>query len=143
MTKQEIINEIAALPYVGEMLSLESVHNSLPAGTFLYRQGVIVIDTVENVAKEHAYYFYVIDEGEATEAAYYNSKRPENPNQTKHWLEEKYQSQIDQRNGTVVESGDNWIVVTGYEEDGTTGEMVKKTWFVKEVDGTPTIKLVK
>ncbi len=143
MTKQALIASLQALDHVEMLLDLTIVSGALPADADLYRQGAIIVDPANSIAQETAFYFYVLYEGTENEVAYHREAPPTNPFKTAHWLADKYKSQIDERNGVIVESGDNWIVVTGYEEDVATGEMIKKTWFVKEVDGIPTIKLVK
>ena len=139
MNKQELINDLESRSFVKQLTGLEDTQLA-SENLKLYAQHYIETDGL--VAKETKAHIFVIDEGLETEVAYYKDREPESSVQPTHPLVKKYQTQIDSKHGKVIDSGDNWIIVKGYDED-TDGDMIPKTWFLKEVNGSPEIKVVK
>jgi len=139
MNKQELINDLESRNFVKQLTGLEDTQLA-SENLKLYAQHYIETDGL--VAKETKAHIFVIDEGLETEVAYYKDREPESSVQPTHPLVKKYQTQIDSKHGKVIDSGDNWIIVKGYDED-TDGDMIPKTWFLKEVNGSPEIKVVK
>ena len=138
MNKQELINDLESRSFVKQLTSLE---DTMLASDNLKLYAQHYIETDGLVAKETKAHIFVIDEGLETEVAYYKDREPESSVQPTHPLVKKYQTTIDSVNGKVIDKGEGFIVVQGYEE--VNGEMVAKTWFAEEVNGELAIKLVK
>lgn len=139
MNKTELINNLASKSYVKKLTGLEDLMLA-SQDIKLYAQHYI--EAIDNVAKETKAEFFVFDEGLETEEAYYKDRSPSESVQPTHPLVKKYQATIDSVNGKVIDKGEGFIVVTGYEEDTQTGNMIPKTWFAEEVDGALAVKEV-
>ena len=133
MNKQELLNDLASRDFVAQLIETVDTNMAIPEGLNLklYRQTFLEVKGI--VAETRGIDIYVKDEGLATETAYYKDREPSA--QTLHYLEEKYANKIKAIKGKVLEKGEDFIIVEGYEKDETTGEMIKKKWFAEEVNG--------
>jgi hypothetical protein len=139
MNKQELIQELENKTFVKKLTKLEDT-GSASQDLKLYAQHYIETDGV--VAKETKAHIYVLNEGLATEEAYYKDREPTASVQSTHPLVKKYQATIDGSNGKVIDKGEGFIVVQGYQKD-TNGGVLAKTWFVEEVNGQLDVKEIK
>ena len=138
MTKAELLTYLEGLDFVELLIKLDNRSVGLPANLQFYKQ--TFLESYENIAIESTVYFYVKNEGFPEEEAFFSGGMPKSKIHPTHWLADKYKAQIDQRHGKVISTGEDWIIVEGYID--ASGDMVRKLWFVKEVDGVPTIKVV-
>jgi hypothetical protein len=147
MNKQELIQELENKTFVKKLTKLEDT-GSASQDLKLYAQHYIESDG--NVAKETKAHIYVLDEGLATEEAYFKDREPELSVQTTHPLVKKYQSTINQYNGKVIDKGEDFIVLSGYIDGSTVDKDDKsktvklpKTWFAQELNGELNVKEIK
>jgi hypothetical protein len=138
MNKKELIQDLKNKSFVKKLTALEDT--GLASQDLKHAQHYI--ETDGNVAKETKAHIYVLDEGLETEEAYYKDREPTATVQTTHPLAKKYKATIDGSNGKVIDKGEGFVVVQGYEQDGT-GGMLPKTWFAKEINGQLDIKEIK
>lgn len=139
MNKQELINDLSGRSFVKQLGALE---DTLLQSDNLKLYAQHYIESKGNVAKETKMHLYVLDEGLPTEQAYYKDREPAESIQIEHPLAVKYQSTIESVKGKVIDSGEGFIIVTGYETDGT-GGMLPKTWFAEEIEGVLSVKEIK
>lgn len=67
-----------------------------------------------DVAIKRSYQFYVIDENQDTETAFYKDREPEQIIRMGNALLKQYAAQIADIKGKVLESNDNYIIVEAY-----------------------------
>lgn len=129
MTKNEIIAEILAKPFVNKMVSLVA-ESTMQDGTILYNMNVL--ETVGNSGKISTYTFYVINEGLAGESAYYKDAEPLTSKvQT---FMSKVKPLLAQYNGVIKEQGDTWCLAeANIVKTGTPNTILKENYFI--VDG--------
>lgn len=73
MTKTELLTDLEAKDFVGKIVSTE-LSRSLPGNINWYIANLIEIK--DNVAVDRSVHFYVVDEGEPTESAFYKDAPP-------------------------------------------------------------------
>lgn len=143
MNKAELKADLEGRSWVKTLIQEEDTLLAVPEGVNLklHRQSFLEVGAV--TAVDRAIFFYVVDEGEATEEAWYKNNEPTPSISEVHWLARKYDADIAAVNGKVVLSGDDYIVVDGYKQDpGDANNMIAARWFVKEIDGVKDIKPV-
>ena len=138
MTKLELLAELEARSFVNMVVETTAVPTPDSANSRLTQYLTKYVESSELTAQIRKILILVIDEGEVEEVAYYRDKEPVSSVIERHPLAIKYATQIENVNGTVVSSGSNFIVVEGYQVSGD--DMVKTTWFAKEVEGVLSLK---
>lgn len=139
MNLQDILIDISSKSFVKQLGVLEDTLLS-SENLKLYAQHYIEINGT--VAKETKIHIYVFNEGLEIEDAYYKDREPIRTIDVEHPLVVKYQSIIESVKGKVIDKGEGFIVVTGYESDGLDG-MLPKTWFAEEIEGALSVKEIK
>lgn len=143
MNKTKLKADLLGRSWVKTLIKEEDTLLAVPDGVKLqlYRQSFLEVGDV--TAVDRAVFFYVVDEGEATEEAWYKNNEPTPSISEVHWLARKYDADIAAVNGKVVLDGENYIVVDGYKQDPSdANNMIAARWFVKEVDGVKDIRPV-
>ena len=75
MTKQELLNDLLAKSWVNEIIGDPHLQETKPNGDKWYI--VNIREVVDNACLYRNIHFYVIDEGEISELAYYKDKEPD------------------------------------------------------------------
>jgi hypothetical protein len=143
MNKTELKADLLGRSWVKTLIKEEDTLLAVPEGVNLklYRQSFLEVGDV--TAVDRAVFFYVVDEEEPTEEAWYKNNEPTPSISEVHWLARKYEDDILAVNGKVVFEGTDYIVVDGYKTDpADANNMIAARWFVKEVDGVKSIKPV-
>ena len=75
MTKQELLDDLLAKSWVNEIIGSPSLQETKPNGDKWYI--INIREVTDNACTYRNIHFYVINEGEAGEIAYYKDKEPD------------------------------------------------------------------
>jgi len=143
MNKKELLADLALKPFVDGLNGEPELQEVKADGGKWYTQNLREVQS-GNVAVYRNIHFYVVDEGLATELAYYKDAVPEAITNKEQTFSQKINNYAD-KNGNItvekIEEERKFAIVKRYIE--TTTEATEKRYFVKEIDGVIKVKEVK
>jgi len=129
MKKQELIDDILAQSYVLKIINTEKVSDTktvaeLEDDTKIYHANIV--ERIGSVAKGRTVAFYVVNEGEETEQAFYKDK--DISDSVDLTMLQRIEPLLLQYHGKVLDSGLNWAHVQANTVEGTA--LIQANYFV-------------
>ncbi len=130
MNKAEIVADLKARDFIKIVFDVKLIGEE--DGVNLYEAGFFEAATTELAAIKRSCHFYVLDENEDTEQAFYKDREPSTTIREKNHLVIQYADAIKSLKLKVAEENDSYIVCEGYEKQADNS--LRKVRYIADTD---------